>query len=262
MTDTRPTATRINSVSYATPHPAMTSDRVTSVLESPDFAQRVSESRALLAGIRRERENEVTYQPEDPANALPPRWRRPDFIIPVAIAALATVFGVAALLGATVGDGGGDGGRDTPSGVVETSAQPAPTPRGTNQPLTLEAARAAAQTGWDRFTANDYAGTYDTYGSAVRKLISRADYAELFRACNEALGTADRLAVTVEDPRWETEPGGAVIVTVRHPLTTATRVMIYEDGRWVQRPQPETLRLIAAFARDGLDDAVTRNCRG
>lgn len=256
MTDTSRTATKINAVPYAVP---TTRNATGDVFTQPGLAEKMMASREVLAEVRRERYEEVTYDEQNAPPALPSRWRRPDFIIPVVIAALAAVFGVLALLGATLD---GNGRPSAPSGVVKTSAQPSPAARSTEQPRTLEAARNASQVGWDRFTANDYAGTYDTYGTAVHSRISRADYATLFRACNEALGTANRAAVTVEDPRWEAEPGDDVLVTIRHPLTTATRTMTYEDGRWVQRPQPETLEVIETFRKSGQRTAVAKHCTG
>lgn len=128
------------------------------------------------------------------------------------------------------------------------------------EPQTLEAAREAAQRGWDRFTAGDYGGTWDTYGKGVKDRISRADYIKVFRACNEALGTSEMFAVQVEDPRWFNDAHTKVTVTVKHPMVNAIRTMVYEDGRWVQEPQPATLKVIATFKKSGQAEAIRKHC--
>jgi hypothetical protein len=82
----------------------------------------------------------------------------------------------------------------------------------------------------------------------------------VFKACNEALGNSDMLAVQVEDPRWFNGAHTKVTVTVKHPLVTDTRTMIYEADRWVQEPQPATLEVIATFKRAGQAEAVRKHC--
>lgn len=251
MTDTR--QTKINAVHY-TPR----AGRLATVLESPGFTAKMTDARAVLAGIRREREDEMieNERREEPTPGKPrvTRW-----VIGGVVAVLLAGLGIGVAVAATGDDSG------TPSGAVQTSPggtdTPTRIPTPPHEPRTLEAARVAAQRGWDRFTANDYAGTYDTYGREISSRIGRADYAALFKACNEAQGAENRLAVTAEDPRWANDEKTEVTLTIRHPLVTATRTMVYEDNRWVQRPEPETLEVIATFKASGRDAAIKKHCQ-
>jgi hypothetical protein len=76
----------------------------------------------------------------------------------------------------------------------------------------------------------------------------------------EALGNSEMFAVQVEDPRWFNSAHTKVTVTVKLPLITSTRTMVYEDGRWVQEPQPATLEVIATFKKSGQAEAVRKHC--
>jgi len=198
----------------------------------------------------------------EPAAETPPRKKSNAGLI-IGVAA-AVVVALAAGAGIALAFTGGSSNPVTevaaPADPTTATAEATEEAREPGEPRTLEAARAAAQRGWDRFTSGDYGGTWDTYGAGVQKRISRADYVKVFKACNEALGNSEMFAVQVEDPRWFNSAHTKVTVTVKLPLVTSTRTMVYEDGRWVQEPQPATLEVIATFKKSGQAEAVRKHC--
>src|ERR1700753_254823 len=52
------------------------------------------------------------------------------------------------------------------------------------EPKTVDGARAAAQTVFDRFSGGDFAGAWDMYTQAGKQAISQADYVELNNVCS------------------------------------------------------------------------------
>jgi len=212
----------------------------------------------------------MSYQPAEPqpphqsGYEAPPK-RKPSAglivgVVVAVVAALAVGAGVALAFSSNTEDPAGAPAAGPLTGSPLVATEAVEETRKPGEPQTLEAARAAAQRGWDRFTAGDYGGTWDTYGAGIQKRISRADYAKVFKACNEALGNSEMFAIQVEDPRWFNTARTKVTVTVKHPMVTSTRTMVYEEGRWVQEPQPATLEVIATFKKSGQAEAVRKHC--
>lgn len=98
------------------------------------------------------------------------------------------------------------------------------------QPMTLEAATAAAQEKYDRGSAGDFAGEWLLFSKQVRDRLSQADYIKFADACY----AKNSPKVKLTGVRME----GTDKAIVRLELGPAmdTRTMVYEDGTWVQEP--------------------------
>lgn len=118
MTDTQPIK-KINSVPYLTRR-----DRLAEAVGTPEFAARLRDSRAVLAGIRQEKDEEMTYDQTytNPAQPAPrrPWYRRPAWQVGGAAVAGSLVLccGVSVVAGVA-----GDNGDSTAPRPAQTAAR-------------------------------------------------------------------------------------------------------------------------------------------
>jgi hypothetical protein len=104
------------------------------------------------------------------------------------------------------------------------------------QPKTLEGAKAAAQTVFDRFAGGDYAGAWDMYTTAGKQAISKADYVKLNETC-----ARKGLAIELTSARMEGLDRAVVIAKQLDAAQSYT--MAFEDYAWKLEPAKEGLAL-------------------
>jgi hypothetical protein len=119
---------------------------------------------------------------------------------------------------------------DAPAGNAAAAAPAGP------EPKTVEGARAAAQTVFDRFSGGDFAGAWDMYTAAGKAAISQADYVKLNEACSRK-----GLAITLSSARMD-GPDKAVVIA-KQLVATQSYTMVYEKDTWKLQPAPEGLAL-------------------
>jgi len=131
----------------------------------------------------------------------------------------------AALTLATACSGG-----DKPAGTAAQAAANGP------EPKTIDGARAAAQTVFDRFAGGDFAGAWDMYTAAGKAAISKDDYVKLNQACSRK-----GLAIQLTSARMD----GAdhAIVIAKQLVATQSYTMVYENNGWKLEPAKEGLAL-------------------
>jgi len=113
------------------------------------------------------------------------------------------------------------------------------------QPKTIEGAKIAAQTVFDRFSGGDFAGAWDMYTAAGKRAISKADYVKLNTACSR-----QGLAIQLTSARMEGTDKAVVIA--RQLVAAQSYTMVYETGSWKLEPAEEGLALYAK----GADKAI------
>ncbi|MEU4558018.1 hypothetical protein AB0F72_06495 [Actinoplanes sp. NPDC023936] len=101
---------------------------------------------------------------------------------------------------------------------------------------TLDGAKAAAQTVFDRFSGGDFAGAWELYTAAGKKAISKADYVKLNEVCSRK-----GLAITLTSARME--GADRAIVIAKQLVAAQSYTMIYEKGSWKLEPAKEGLAL-------------------
>jgi hypothetical protein len=109
------------------------------------------------------------------------------------------------------------------------------------QPKTLDAAKLAAQTLFDRFSGGDFAGAWEMYTATGKKAISQADYVKLNEAC-----ARKGLAITLTSARLE--GADKAIVIAKQLVAAQSYTMIYEGDAWKLEPAPAGLKLYAQGA--------------
>jgi len=122
-----------------------------------------------------------------------------------------------------------------PRGTAAVAATAAPGSGGP-EPKTIEGAKAAAQTVFDRFSGGDFAGAWDMYTAAGKQAISQADYVELNRVCSRK-----GLAIQLTSARLD-GPDRAVVIA-KQLVAAQSYTMIYEANAWKLQPAPEGLTL-------------------
>jgi hypothetical protein len=122
---------------------------------------------------------------------------------------------------------------------------PAGSASGGPEPKTLEAAKAAAQTTFDRFSGGDFAGAWEMYTVAGQAAITRDDYIKLNEAC-----ARKGLAIQLSTARMEGTD--KAIVIAKQLLAAQSYTMAYERGSWKLEPAREGLALYAK----GADKAI------
>ncbi|WP_306215299.1 hypothetical protein [Actinoplanes sp. RD1] len=113
------------------------------------------------------------------------------------------------------------------------------------EPKTLEGAKAAAQTVFDRFSGGDFGGAWDMYTSAGKQAISQADYVKLNETCSRK-----GLAITLTSARMEGTDKAVVIA--KQLVNAQSYTMVYEGDAWKLEPAKEGLELYAK----GADKAI------
>lgn len=121
-------------------------------------------------------------------------------------------------------------GDDKPAGTAAAAAPAGPEPR------TIDGARTAAQTVFDRFAGGDFAGAWDMYTAAGKAAISKADYVKLNEACSRK-----GLAITLSSARLD-GPDTAIVIA-KQLVATQSYTMKYENDAWKLEPAKEGLAL-------------------
>jgi len=155
-------------------------------------------------------------------------FRRPGALALVALAALSSTT-------ACSGDDAGE-----PAGNAAAAAA-----AGGPEPKTVEGARSAAQTVFDRFSGGDYAGAWDMYTAQGKQAISQADYIKLSTAC-----ATKGLAIQLTSARMEGTDKAVVIA--KQLVRAQSYTMVYENDKWKLEPAKEGLALYKA----GADKAI------
>jgi hypothetical protein len=104
------------------------------------------------------------------------------------------------------------------------------------EPKTLDAAKVAAQTVFDRFAGGDFAGAWDMYTAAGKQAISKTDYVRLNQACSRK-----GLAIQLTSARMD-GPDRAVVIA-KQLVAAQSYTMVYETTAWKLEPAPEGLAL-------------------
>lgn len=126
------------------------------------------------------------------------------------------------------------------AGCSDDSAAEAgkPAAAGGPQPKTLDAAKLAAQTTFDRFSGGDFAGAWEMYSDKAKKTITKDDYVKLNETCSRK-----GLAITLTSARME--GADRAIVIAKQLVAAQSYVMVYEGNSWRLEPTKEGLDLYA-----------------
>ncbi|MFI1994309.1 hypothetical protein [Actinoplanes sp. NPDC020271] len=141
----------------------------------------------------------------------------------IAVLALAAV----ATLGVTSACSSDD---DAPAGNAAAAAGGGP------EPKTIDGAKNAAQTVFDRFSGGDFAGAWDMYTAAGKQSISKDDYVKLNQACSRK-----GLAIQLTSARMEGTD--KAIVIAKQLVAAQSYTMVYEKDAWKLEPAAEGLAL-------------------
>ncbi|GIE77606.1 hypothetical protein Aph02nite_35560 [Actinoplanes philippinensis] len=104
------------------------------------------------------------------------------------------------------------------------------------QPKTLDGAKAAAQTVFDRFSGGDFAGAWEMYTAAGKKAITKDDYVKLNTACSRK-----GLAIQLTSARME--GADKAVVIAKQLVAAQSYTMVYEQDAWKLEPAKEGLSL-------------------
>ncbi|MBB2942783.1 hypothetical protein FB565_002496 [Actinoplanes lutulentus] len=104
------------------------------------------------------------------------------------------------------------------------------------EPKTVDGAKAAAQTVFDRFSGGDFAGAWELYTAAGKQAISKADYIKLNEACSRK-----GLAIQLTSARME--GADKAIVIAKQLVAAQSYTMAYEKDAWKLEPAKEGLAL-------------------
>lgn len=127
---------------------------------------------------------------------------------------------------------------DAPAGNAAAAA-------GGPEPKTIEGAKAAAQTVFDRFSGGDFAGAWDMYTAAGKAAISKADYVKLNQACSRK-----GLAIQLTSARMDA-PDRAIVIA-KQLVAAQSYTMVFENDSWKLEPAKEGL----ALYKLGADKAI------
>jgi hypothetical protein len=109
------------------------------------------------------------------------------------------------------------------------------------EPKTIEGAKVAAQTVFDRFSGGDFAGAWEMYTAAGKRAVTRDDYVKLNTACSRK-----GLAIQLTSARME--GADRAVVIAKQLVATQSYTMVYERGAWKLEPAKEGLALYAKGA--------------
>jgi hypothetical protein len=121
-------------------------------------------------------------------------------------------------------------GDDEPAGNAAKAAAGGP------EAKTIDGARSAAQTVFDRFAGGDFAGAWDMYTKAGKQAISKDDYVKLNQACSRK-----GLAIQLTSARME--GADRAVVIAKQLVAAQSYTMVYEDNAWKLEPAKEGLAL-------------------
>lgn len=124
----------------------------------------------------------------------------------------------------------GCSGDDAPAGNAAAAAAAGP------EPKTIDGAKAAAQTVFDRFSGGDFAGAWEMYTAAGKKSISKDDYVKLNSVCSRK-----GLAIQLTSARLD-GPDRAVVIA-KQLVAAQSYTMVYESDAWKLSPAKEGLAL-------------------
>ena len=119
------------------------------------------------------------------------------------------------------------------------------TTAGAPEPKTIDGARAAAQTVFDRFSGGDFAGAWEMYTTRGKRAISRDDYVKLNQACSRK-----GLAISLTSARMEGTDKAVVIA--KQLVAAQSYTMAYENDAWKLEPAEEGLALYAKGATQAI----------
>jgi hypothetical protein len=105
----------------------------------------------------------------------------------------------------------------------------------------LDAAKLAAQTMFDRFSGGDFAGAWEMYTAKGKQAITKDDYIKLNETC-----ARKGLAITLTSARLEA-PDKAVVIA-KQLVAAQSYTMIYEGDAWKLEPAKEGLALYSQGA--------------
>jgi hypothetical protein len=109
------------------------------------------------------------------------------------------------------------------------------------EPKTIEGAKSAAQTVFDRFSGGDFAGAWDMYDAKGKQAISQADYVKLNQACSRK-----GLAIQLTSARMD-GPDRAIVIA-KQLVAAQSYTMVYENGAWKLEPAKEGIALYSQGA--------------
>jgi hypothetical protein len=109
------------------------------------------------------------------------------------------------------------------------------------EPKTIAGAKTAAQTVFDRFSGGDYAGAWDMYTTAGKRVIKQADYVKLNAECSRK-----GLAIVLSTARMD--GADKAIVVGKQLAAMQSYTMVYETNAWKLEPAKEGLALYAGGA--------------
>jgi hypothetical protein len=138
----------------------------------------------------------------------------------------------AAAVGLTAGCSSDD---ETPAGNAAAAAPVGP------EAKTLDGAKIAAQTMFDRFSGGDFAGAWEMYNAKGKQAITKADYVKLNEACSRK-----GLAITLTSARLD--GADRAIVIAKQLVAAQSYTMVYEADGWKLEPAKEGLALYAQGA--------------
>lgn len=125
---------------------------------------------------------------------------------------------------------------DAPAGNAAAAAA-----AGGAEPKTIEGAKTAAQTVFDRFSGGDFAGAWDMYTTAGKQAISKDDYVKLNTACSRK-----GLAIQLTSARME--GADRAVVIAKQLVAAQSYTMVYEGNAWKLEPAKEGLALYSKGA--------------
>ncbi len=132
-----------------------------------------------------------------------------------------------------------DDAEETPAGNAAAAAQGGP------EPKTIEGAKAAAQTVFDRFSGGDFGGAWEMYTAAGKTAIKKDDYVKLNEACSRK-----GLAIQLSSARME--GADKAVVIAKQLVAAQSYTMVYEQDAWKLEPAKEGL----ALYKKGADQAI------
>jgi hypothetical protein len=140
-------------------------------------------------------------------------------------------FGVLALVAATalITTSACTGDEEQPTGNAAAAA-------GGPEPKTVDGARNAAQTVFDRFSGGDFAGAWEMYTTAGKQSISKDDYVKLNEACS-------RKGLSIQLTSARMEGTDKAIVIAKQLVAAQSYTMVYEADAWRLEPAKEGLAL-------------------